>query len=149
MPQTVGAESQDEPRYDIDGSDVIMHSTKSYSVEDSDPFSKNAIEIKSLEGLDPGKKRSITNLQKRHEGKDGTRSKKIETDVITGYNAFDVVAPPYNLDYLAKLYEMSTPHYAAVNAKVSNIVGLEPFGGRGRRARRRRDRRGVARQGRR
>lgn len=122
--QTRGAETDDEQKYDIDGNDVIMHTTRDFSVEDSDPFSKTATEVKELKGVDPGKKRSITNLQKRHEGKDGTRSKKIETDVITGYNAFDVVAPPYNLDYLAKLYEISTPHYAAVNAKVSNIVGL-------------------------
>lgn len=124
MPQTVGAEEQEEQRYDIDGNDVIMHSTKAYSVEDTDPFNKTAIEVKELKGVDPGKKRSITHMQKRYQGKDGAKSKKIETDVITGYNAFEVVAPPYNLDYLAKLYEMSTPHYAAVNAKVSNIVGL-------------------------
>jgi hypothetical protein len=37
---------------------------------------------------------------------------------------FGCVLPPYNLDYLAKIYEMSPPHYAAVKAKVMNIVGL-------------------------
>lgn len=104
---------------------VLTHTVKDAAVEDTDPFLKSARE---MEGLDANNKRSITrrsnSLQKRHEGKDGTRSKKIEDDVITGYNAFNVVAPPYNLDYLAKLYEISTPHKAAVDAKMSNIVSL-------------------------
>ena len=55
----------------------------------------------------------------------GAGSKKSEShDNVTGYDKFDVVLPPYNLDYLAKLYEISPPHYAAVNAKVYNIAGL-------------------------
>jgi PBSX family phage portal protein len=32
--------------------------------------------------------------------------------------------PPHNLDYLAKLNEVSPIHYSAIKAKVSNIVGL-------------------------
>lgn len=100
---------------------VLKHTVKDAEFEDSDPFSAPA---RQMGGLDATTKRSITRMQKRHEGKDGVGSKKVEDDVITGYNAFEVVAPPYNLDYLAKLYEISTPHKAAVDAKMSNIVSL-------------------------
>jgi len=37
---------------------------------------------------------------------------------------FDLVEPPYNLDYLSTIYEISPYNYSAINAKVSNIVGL-------------------------
>jgi PBSX family phage portal protein len=43
---------------------------------------------------------------------------------VSGYDAFSVITPPHNLEALAKIYELSPPHYAAVNAKVDNIVGL-------------------------
>jgi len=43
---------------------------------------------------------------------------------ISGYALFDLVEPTYNLEYLSKIYEVSTYNYAAINAKVSNIVGL-------------------------
>lgn len=131
-----GANDDDRERdYDIDGNDVQIYTSQSTtSVADSDPFAKSYEFAKSLSGVHANKKRSITafakrrmdemDLQKRHEGVDGTRSKKIEDDIITGYNAFEVVLPPYNQDYLAKLYELSTPHKAAVDAKMSNIVSL-------------------------
>ena len=41
-----------------------------------------------------------------------------------GYGLFDVVEPPYNLISLGKTYEVSSANYAAINAKVTNIVGL-------------------------
>jgi PBSX family phage portal protein len=37
---------------------------------------------------------------------------------------FDLVEPTYNLEYLSAVYETSTYNYAAINAKVANIVGL-------------------------
>jgi PBSX family phage portal protein len=37
---------------------------------------------------------------------------------------FDLVEPTYNLEYLSVVYETSTYNYAAINAKVANIVGL-------------------------
>lgn len=116
--------ADDDDRYDIDGKDVITHTVHDIVVESTDPFAKDFDFAKSLAGVHPNKKRSLTAFQKRHEGADGTASSKIEDDIITGYNAFEVVLPPYNLDYLAKLYELSTPHKAAVDAKMSNIVGL-------------------------
>lgn len=91
----------------------------------TDVFAKDGEFVKSLSGVSSNSKRRITNkLNKRHSGAGGAESKKEETNEITGYNAFDVALPPYNLDYLARLYEMSSPHYSACNAKVSNIVGL-------------------------
>lgn len=92
---------------------------------ETDPFMKAGVEIKSLSGTTPVFKRRVENeLKKFHRGSDGAGSKKVETNTVTGYNAFDVVSPPYNLDYLAKLYEISEPHKAAVDAKTANIVGL-------------------------
>jgi PBSX family phage portal protein len=43
---------------------------------------------------------------------------------ITGYAMFDLIEPPYNLEYLSQVYEISPYNYAAINAKVSNVVGL-------------------------
>lgn len=92
----------------------------------ADPFNEPINKIKSeVSGLTPVFKRKIAgDLKKVYRGKDGAESKKIELDEISGYNAFEAVHPPLNLDYLARLYEVSAPHYSAVNAKVANIVGL-------------------------
>ena len=97
-------------------------STKKESV---DPFLQDFEKVKELGGTTPAFKRQVgRKMQKFQRGLDGAESKRVETEIVSAYNAFDVVLPPYNLDYLAKLYEVSAPHYAAVNAKVSNIVGL-------------------------
>jgi PBSX family phage portal protein len=91
-----------------------------------DDFAKSAEDIRALDGLGPNFKRKATReMQKIHQGEGGkAKSKKVEVETITGYLLFDVILPPYNLEYLAKLYHASSPHYAAVNSKVSNIVGL-------------------------
>lgn len=91
-----------------------------------DEFAKSGEELRKMNGLGASFKRKTTReLQKVRESADGkAQSKAIEVETISGYLIFDVILPPYNLDYLAKLYEMSAPHYAAVKAKVSNIVGL-------------------------
>lgn len=101
----------------------------------ADDFDKPAEELKSLSGTDAVFKRKVTNdikkfqknmeIEKFQRGTDGTSTKQInEKTFYSGYDTYDVIQPPYNLDYLCKLYELSAPHYAAVNAKVSNIVGL-------------------------
>jgi len=94
--------------------------------ENTDPFMRTGVEVKQLAGTDAVFKRRVENqIRKFHRGSNGeVESKKLETNTVTGYNAFDVVSPPYNLDYLAKLYEVSAPHKAAVDAKIANIVGL-------------------------
>jgi len=110
--------------YDIDGNDVVMLTSTTTDAEFSDPFTEPGKVIKQLGGVTPGFKRRVTTMEKRFEGADGVESKQLEEDYVTGYNAFQVISPPYNLNYLAKLYELSAPNYAAVNAKTANIVGL-------------------------
>lgn len=51
-------------------------------------------------------------------------SKAISEEQLTGYDVFRVVPPPYDLNALAKLYEMNAAHNAAVTIKAMNIVGL-------------------------
>lgn len=100
---------------------ITVHSEGS-----SDQFARKGEEVKELEGTTPVFKRRVTGEIKKYlKGVEGAESKTIHEQVyFTGYDAFDVVEPPYNLEYLAKLYELSPHHYAAVNAKVANIVGL-------------------------
>lgn len=98
----------------------------------TDPFTRPLEKVKTLKGLSPTTKRRITrhikkfadNNQPKAEGKGGAKSKAKTDKFATGYGAFDVVEPPYNLEYLAKLYEISPAHMAAVDAKVTNTVGL-------------------------
>ncbi len=90
-----------------------------------DVFMQKAEALKSFDGLGANFRRKTTrSLTKFHEGEGGAKSKKREEQDITGYNLFGVVFPPYNLDYLAKIHEISAAHYSAVWAKASNIVGL-------------------------
>jgi PBSX family phage portal protein len=92
---------------------------------ETDVFAQPVSEIRKMDGLSANAKRAGARLEKKMQGADGARSKRMEsTDNQTGYTLFDVVLPPYNLDYLAALYEKSSPHAAAVKAKVNNIVGL-------------------------
>lgn len=116
----VRAADEDEPTARL----VHMHVTP--ISENTDPFAQEVEKIRELDGASPTLRRRATRqLSKRRTGEGGAESKQIEPEALyTGYQLFDVVLPPYNLEYLAKLYEMSAPHYAAVNAKVSNIVGL-------------------------
>jgi PBSX family phage portal protein len=117
------------PDVDLDNSQLFDRS--------SDPFAKSVEKIKTYGGLSATTKRRINRqIQKSvglgivgedkalAEGKGGARSKARIDKYATGYGAFDVVEPPYNLDYLAKLYEISPAHKAAVDAKVTNIAGL-------------------------
>ncbi len=91
----------------------------------SDPFEAKADDIAKYRGFSPNFKRKNTRLlQKFQRGQEGISSKKNETEYLMGYDVLDVVTPPYNQDYLAQIYEISSPHFAAINAKASNIVGL-------------------------
>lgn len=109
---------------------VIEHvshlNIKTISNENADPFATEAEVVKTYSGNSAVTKRRITNeLKKYQRGTGGAETKQVkEKTFYTGYDAYDLIEPPINLDYLAKLYEISAPHYAAVNAKVANIVGL-------------------------
>lgn len=95
------------------------------SDEYPDPFFKNSYEVKALDGVSPAlKQRASRSIKKVMQGADGAGTKRIEGETLDGYNLFGVVSPPYNMDYLAKLYTLSPAHYGAVNAKTSNVVGL-------------------------
>lgn len=90
-----------------------------------DKFSKSADELRLYKGLSEASKRRVyRKFKKFAEGHDDVGTKSKVDKQITGYGVFDVVQPPYNLDYLAKLYDISSAHRAAVDAKVTNIVGL-------------------------
>lgn len=109
-------DGDDNNDFEIDDLSYINDFIKDESI---DPFSM--IKISSL---DPKTKRKAQRLQKRHEGEDGTKSKYLDPEVVNGYSLWDIVNPPYDLDNLAKLYDQSAIHCAAINARVMNTVGL-------------------------
>lgn len=100
--------------------------TRPSMADEADEFAKSVTELRKYDGLSSVTKRSATRqLEKFQRGKDDrAKTKRNEIDEVSGYSLFEVVMPPYNLDYLAQLYEKSSPHSAAVRAKVYNIVGL-------------------------
>jgi len=89
-----------------------------------DPFSKSWDEIKKSEGLGENFRRRASRLEKSFTGMDDAKSKKLDPLDLTGYSLFQIVQPPYNMLYLAQLYDISPYHHSAVNAKVANVVGL-------------------------
>ena len=78
----------------------------------------------SVASLPTKMKRKANSLIKKAIDTEGAKSKYIDPETIDGYALFDVVTPPYDLDTLAELYEQSSIHYAAVNARTMNTVGL-------------------------
>jgi PBSX family phage portal protein len=94
--------------------------------EHFDPFAIELEEIKKLRGLGPTFKRKVNrDFAKAFDGMGGTGTQQnLLAQAITGYAMFDLIQPVYNLEYLSQIYEVSTYNYAAINAKVANIVGL-------------------------
>ncbi len=92
----------------------------------TDLFKVSGEELTKISGLSPAFRRKMNrDLQKRFQGIDGTETQQnLLQQAVTGYAMFDLVEPPYNLDYLSTIYEISPYNYSAINAKVSNIVGL-------------------------
>lgn len=92
----------------------------------NDPFSIGKEDLQKLSGLSPAFRRKMSReFSKAFTGVDGAETQQnLLAQAISGYAMFDLVQPPYNLEYLSRVYEISTYNYAAVNAKVSNIVGL-------------------------
>ena len=91
-----------------------------------DPFSIDLEGIKKLNGLSPAFRRRVgREFQKSFTGRDGSATQQnLLAQAITGYAMFDLVQPVYNMEYLSKIYEVSTYNYAAINAKTANVVGL-------------------------
>lgn len=94
--------------------------------EHFDPFAVGLDELKKVSGLGTSFKRKMNrDLSKSFTGTDGAATQQnLLAQAITGYAMFDLIQPQYNLEYLSQIYEVSTYNYAAINAKVSNIVGL-------------------------
>jgi PBSX family phage portal protein len=105
--------------------DIFMRSTTPIT-EDSDEFKAAGEELLKLRGLGTSFRRKVSrDIQKAFTGIDGTATQQnLLQQAITGYAMFDLVQPVYNMEYLARIYEISPYNYAAINAKVSNIVGL-------------------------
>lgn len=90
-----------------------------------DPFKASGDDLRKMTGVNPNVKRRHTRIEKAYTGHADAGTKREESEAqVDAYNLFGVVLPKYNLDYLARIYEMSAPHYAAVKAKVANIAGL-------------------------
>lgn len=100
--------------------------TKATETTDNDPFTIDLDGIKKLNGLSPAFRRKVgREFTKAFTGIENTGTQQnLLAQAITGYAMFDLIQPTYNLEYLSQIYETSTYNYAAINAKVSNIVGL-------------------------
>lgn len=94
--------------------------------EHVDPFAIGVEDLKKVRGLGTNFKRKVNrDFAKSFTGKDGSGTQQnLLQQAVTGYAMFDLVQPVYNLEYLSQIYEVSTYNYAAINAKVANIVGL-------------------------
>jgi PBSX family phage portal protein len=90
----------------------------------ADPFNVNWSEIKKSEGINDNLRRRANRLEKSFTGQADAKSKKLDPLDLTGYSLFQIVQPPYNILYLAQLYDVSPYHHSAVNAKAANVVGL-------------------------
>ena len=114
----------DDDAYEIKiKTDAELFSTQHQSGFD-DPFLKSWDELQKLDGLSANFKRRTARLAKSFTGIDDAKSKKLDPLDLTGYSLFQIVQPPYNVLYLAQLFDVSPFHHAAVNAKVANVVGL-------------------------
>ena len=115
---------------EINGSDVSMLSVKKSENDfttSKDDFNQSADEVMKLSGLSHNfrraAKRKIEKADNNSLTGDGSSSKQIVPDKY-GYGIFDVVEAPYNMNSLSRIYEVSAANFAAINAKVSNVVGL-------------------------
>ena len=114
---------------DDDGQEVQILSDKDRiytQVEESfdDPFNKTWGEIRKMDGFSESFRRKAARLEKSFTGQGDAKSKKLDPLDLTGYSLFQIVQPPYNMLYLAQLYDVSPYHHSAVNAKAANVVGL-------------------------
>lgn len=117
--------TDDDPR-EVDVFVAKSSNRRAIASPSDDPFKATGEDLRRISGMgDTTRRRMNRNLEKAFTGAEDTGSKALdEHSTIDAYNLFGVVMPPHNLDYLAKIYELSAPHYAAVKAKVSNIAGL-------------------------
>jgi PBSX family phage portal protein len=98
---------------------------KTVTIE-ADEFKIEGEDLKKISGLSPAFRKKVSRtLEKRFVGVGEAKTQQnLMQQAISGYAMFDLVQPIYNLEYLSKIYEISPYNYAAINAKVANIVGL-------------------------
>jgi PBSX family phage portal protein len=96
----------------------VMNDAPSKPAE-TDPFLTT-----NTASLPPNLKRKATYHLKKADVKNAGSSKQQYPEQLTAYDLLQVVTPPYDLDMLAKLFEMNAAHNAAVTMKAINIVGL-------------------------
>ncbi len=98
---------------------------KTVTIE-ADEFKIEGEDLKKISGLSPAFRKKVSRtLEKRFVGMGEAKTQQnLMQQAISGYAMFDLVQPIYNLEYLSKIYEISPYNYAAINAKVANIVGL-------------------------
>jgi PBSX family phage portal protein len=111
----------------------------------ADPFNKSWDDLNSLRGINKNFKRRETRkaaqIPRGNDGRisesyleeskavqmgSGAKSKNINPGTVyrNGYGVFDVITPPYNLYELSAYYDTSFANHAAIDAKVSNSVGV-------------------------
>lgn len=118
-------DSQDENNY----VDITAYENRFAALQEektNDAFALPAEDFKKMSGLSPAFKRKIgRELTKAYVGKDGAQTQQsLMAQAVTGYALLDLIEPTYNLEYLSRIYEISTYNFAAINAKTANIVGL-------------------------
>jgi hypothetical protein len=119
-----------------------------YEWANADPFNKAWDEVSKFSGLNKNFKRRIARMEKAYQiprnsqgqiseeylddakavqqGRKGAKSKVINPGTVyrNGYGVFDLITPPYNLYELSAYYDTSFANHAAIDAKVSNSVGV-------------------------
>ena len=118
---------------DTSGQDIEISNTTDWvkfnTISDqtsNDPFKIEGEDLAKVSGLSATFRRKMNrDIQKSFTGIDGSKTQQnLLAQAITGYALFDLIEPPYNLEYLSTIYEISPYNFAAINAKVANIVGL-------------------------
>ena len=109
-----------------EGGITVKLDAPSHTIEHDfgDPFNATWSDIKKADGLSPNFRRQVNRMEKSFTGVGDAKSKKLDPLDLTGYSLFQIVQPPYNVLYLAQLYDISPYHHSAVNAKAANVVGL-------------------------
>lgn len=105
--------------------EAITSTLQKRHAREEDPFDLKLKDVRKLRGLSRNYiRKADREAKKGYYGKNGAGSKQITDEVFYGYGYLDLITPPYNLGYLAKLYEISPAHHAAVDAKVESVFGL-------------------------
>lgn len=96
-----------------------------YKKDTEDDFADPMADLRKYDGLSEDFKKAVQRKKRKGQVGTGAESKKDEgVDTISGYNVFDCVLPPYNINYLNRLMVVSPAHAASVRAKVANIIEL-------------------------